>query len=140
MFHHYHQPMKTQQNEGEPTEAEGEERKLAVPLAMLVQIVLAVTSTILTIIVVPWGTWATQRIITLEEFKNQGPRITTKDMENLRMAIKAECFSYYDEKALQVTLKLDAIAKGVDGLRERLIEHEAKTLKSFNDIGGKNGQ
>lgn len=120
----------------EPAEA----KKYTVSLTMLVQIVLAVTSTILTVIVVPWGTWATQKIIALEEFKNQGPRITQKDMENLRMTITAECFRYYDEKSGQISTKLDTISKGVDSLRERLIEHEARTAKELKDLGGRNGQ
>lgn len=126
----------TQHNEQDEPE---EGRKFQVAFGTLVQIVLCVTSTLLCVIVVPWGTWATQKIMSLDEFKNQGPRITQKDMENLKMTIKAECLSYYDEKAVQISTKLDAISKGVDGLRERLIEHEARTAKELKDLGGKNG-
>lgn len=124
--------MKTESNE---EKNEGEEKKYTLTFGLLVQVFLSITSAILVVIVVPWGTWATQKIMTLEDFKNQGPRITQKDMDNLHMIIKNECTDYYDQKSGQIQSKLDAIAKGVDSLRERLIEHEAKTTKEFKELG-----
>lgn len=124
--------MKTESNE---EKNEGEEKKYTLTFGLLVQVFLSITSAILVVIVVPWGTWATQKIMTLEDFKNQGPRITQKDMDNLHMIIKNECTDYYDQKSGQIQSKLDAIAKGVDSLRERLIEHEAKTTREFKELG-----
>lgn len=124
--------MKTETNE---EKIEGDEKKYTLTFGLLVQVFLSITSAILVVIVVPWGTWATQKIMTLEDFKNQGPRITQKDMDNLHMIIKNECTDYYDQKSGQIQSKLDAIAKGVDSLRERLIEHEAKTTKEFKELG-----
>lgn len=119
--------MKTQCNEGEVVDEPDEVKKFTVTFSTVVQIVLCVTSTLLCVIVVPWGTWATQKIMSLEEFKNQGPRITGKDLDNLKMAVKAESMSDFNMRDVQINAKLDVISKGVDNLREQLIRHEAET-------------
>ena len=89
---------------------------------------------------IPWGSWITYKTISFDEWRNIGPRFTPKDAESLELRIRTATCEYMDRRMSVFDGKFDGIAKSLTELKEKLMEHEAKTMKSLKEIGGQNGQ
>lgn len=83
---------------------------------------------------IPWGSWITYKTIAFDEWKNQGPRFTTKDAEALELRIKTATCEYMDRRMSIFDGRFDSIAKGLTELKEKLMEHETKTMKSLKEL------
>lgn len=123
------------QEEDEPEEARKETGGFDV-LIKISQILMPIVLGAL----IPWGSWITYKTISFDEWRNIGPRFTPKDAESLELRIRNATCEYIDRRMSIFDGKFDGISKSIADLKEKLMEHEAKTMKSLKEIGGQNGQ
>lgn len=88
---------------------------------------------------IPWGSWMTYKVITFEEWKNQGPRWTQKDADALELKVKDSIYSRVDSKLEDIRKEIVGQGKDLIDLKLLLKEHETKTaqmLKATTTMGG----
>lgn len=81
----------------------------------------------LLVTLIPWSTWVTYKTITFEEWKNLGPRFTTRDAETLELKVKDYANAQYERRVLMLENKLDLMQTTINELKFMLNKHmEAK--------------
>lgn len=104
-----------------------EERKLTNVIVRLAQVSMPIVLAAL----IPWGSWITYKVISLDEWKNIAPRFTPRDAEALELRVKTAAVDIYENKVSVIDRKMDAMAQNITELKIMLREHEARTQQTL---------
>lgn len=111
--------MKTYEEEEEARNKQQGEGQLMGTIVRLAQLSMPLVLSAL----IPWGTWVTYKTITFEEWKNLGPRFTTRDAETLELKVKDYANSQYERRVLLLENKLDSLQITINELKFLLNKH-----------------